>query len=212
MGYISQLKDLNSPFNRGEILLILLVSLSLTVVIDTYHETDSSMTEKYSSGYETQIGYFEPDFFTQSDSEIIWEGYNTDVGPNKTIKIDKLASTPEGYKEFRAWNVSTNNYGLRNGLKPNQYEKEPSFKVIVLGSSSTLGYWMDHEDTYTQKLEKKLEENYSHNFQVINGGITNAGLIDYYLLTTTLTPELDPDIVIFSDIEPVSSRSRVELK
>lgn len=89
--------------------------------------------------------------------------------------------------------IRTNAYGLRGGpITPNVTRR-----ILVLGSSITLGWGVEESDTMTALLEKRFDESGAADTQVLNAGIGNYNTTRYVERFLTNLTELQPtDIVV----------------
>lgn len=192
-------------FNSRELFLMLLLSV---IIITGAKYLDLSIEDIESSEkVQTEIGDFESGFFLINEEEIVWEGVTTKLGPNETVELEGIQWGNINLKN--TWNHSTNEYGLRAG---NIDSQKPDLRVLVLGNSQTSGHGVKHENIYTSRLENKLNSAFQREIEVINGGINAAGMADHYVFLTALEYNINPDVVIISDIIPQSNFARVEKK
>jgi lysophospholipase L1-like esterase len=109
--------------------------------------------------------------------------------------------------------VRINSKGLRDS--PMNLEKPSNTtRVLVIGDSYTFGTGVNRTDIFTEVTEKKLGEKFPRrNIQVINGGIVNAGMKDYYLFLKHRGLNYNPDIVVIGFIgnDQVSASKRDQL-
>ena len=117
---------------------------------------------------------------------------------------------PNKNDDYYGVNISTNSEGFRDKELSSQ-ELESSKKIIALGDSLTLGWGVKADNTYSQILEKKLDERFEQNFEVINMGVGNYNSAMELALFEEKGLSLKPDAVILSyfinDIEPTSKTS-----
>ena len=90
--------------------------------------------------------------------------------------------------------IRLNDWGLRGGpLEPMTPEKR---RVLVLGSSITLGWGVPEEKTMTHLLAEKFKQDHL-NVEVLNGGVGNYNSVREVELFQTRLKELHPtDIVV----------------
>ena len=99
--------------------------------------------------------------------------------------------------------ISLNNYGLRHSKN---ITKEHNFdrRILMLGSSITLGWGVNQKNTFSSRLEKKFLEN-DIEVEVLNAGIGNYNTERYVNLFFLKLKELKPtDIIVnyfINDIE-----------
>ncbi len=91
--------------------------------------------------------------------------------------------------------IETNAFGFRYGeLKEKTAE---DFRILVLGDSITFGDFVPYEDTYPFVIEDSLKsQNLSKNIQVINAGIGNTGIKNYFSILMETGASVKPDIVL----------------
>jgi len=102
-----------------------------------------------------------------------------------------------------------NSYGLRDHEYPLQ--KPPStYRILMLGDSYTFGIGNNLEDTFSKRLEKKLNsQNKSLHFEVINGGCSSYSPLLEYLFLIRKGLALNPDLVILNyDISDVQDDTK----
>jgi hypothetical protein len=89
----------------------------------------------------------------------------------------------------------TNAHGFR-GPEVSVQKPEGVVRVIVLGSSYSLGQGVDQEDTYPAQLERLLNENLPGQYEVLNLAVPNYRLPEMLRAYETLARRFDPDIVL----------------
>lgn len=109
--------------------------------------------------------------------------------------------------------VRINSKGLRDS--PLSREKpENTTRILVIGDSYAFGVGVNRTDIFTEVAERKLGEEFpERNIQVVNGGIVNAGMKDYYLFLKHRGIDYNPDIVVIGFIgnDQVSASKRDQL-
>lgn len=90
--------------------------------------------------------------------------------------------------------IRTNDHGLRGGPVPPATSSQR--RILVLGSSVTLGWGVPEEETMTARLEKKFHDD-GADVVVMNGGIGNYNAVRYVERFMTQLTDLQPtDIVV----------------
>lgn len=98
----------------------------------------------------------------------IW-GDGLDLAKDLLVVDQELGwrQKPGLYREFYETTVTTDKRGLRNSSEINS---SSGLKVLVLGPSSTFGWGVEGDETYSAYLEGVLEENLKHPVKVLNAG------------------------------------------
>ena len=94
--------------------------------------------------------------------------------------------------------TSLNNYGFRNS-REDVFESKPSnsLRIIAIGASTTFGYNLVDEDTFTWKLEQKFRKIPGlERTQVLNAGQICHSTGHNLIRIKRLVPKLKPDYVI----------------
>lgn len=86
--------------------------------------------------------------------------------------------------------IALNSFGIR-GTEPNLQDTQRK-RILVLGSSNTLGWGVKEEDTMTARLQEALKDK----AQVFNAGIGNYNTLRYVTLFENKLRTLKPDIVV----------------
>lgn len=109
---------------------------------------------------------------------------------HKFIPNSKCVSkTPE-------WNVTyeINNLGLRDDkLEP---EKADTYRILVLGDSFVEGYGVESKDRFTDLLEKKLNDTYPFNIEVINAGVSSYSPVLELEFLKMNFEKVNPDLIL----------------
>jgi lysophospholipase L1-like esterase len=88
--------------------------------------------------------------------------------------------------------ISINNFGLRG----DQINKDVNRnRILFLGSSITLGWGVDHQDTMTERLNKMLNIQ-SNSYEVLNAGIGNYNTVRYVEHYLSKLSVLKPDSIV----------------
>ncbi len=92
--------------------------------------------------------------------------------------------------------ISINNLGFRDEeFIPNPFQKN----VLMLGDSFTFGTGIDQHETFTEKLEQRMNQlspNIKENWEVWNAGHIGHSIDNYYLLAKKYEKVLDPELII----------------
>lgn len=92
--------------------------------------------------------------------------------------------------------VEINEEGLRD--EPFDPENEEPIRVLVLGTSTTLGYGVNRTDTFSNRVERRLDSRYDREVQVLNAGSNGYGMKDYYKYLKYRGADFNPDIVVIA--------------
>ena len=97
------------------------------------------------------------------------------------------------------WDViyKINNMGLRAEEIP-QYKEINEFRILILGDSFAQGHGVESDKTFTKILEKKLNENSTGKFRVINSGVFGYSPLIEYLYLRKGGLNFKPDLVILT--------------
>ncbi|MDP6436885.1 MAG: SGNH/GDSL hydrolase family protein [Gammaproteobacteria bacterium] len=116
----------------------------------------------------------------------------------------RLSEHPEVYYElkpdldtwFQGEPIRTNSYGLPD--KEYSLEKpDNTFRVVVIGSSWTMGTGVDQGDTYHSVMEDRLNKAYpDKNFEFISFGVEMYGLRELVGTLKHRALAWDPDLII----------------
>lgn len=94
-----------------------------------------------------------------------------------------------------AYYVETNSEGFRD----QEFRKkvpENTTRILVLGDSFTYGWGLNASERYSDITERRLDERFSENIQVVNIGSRSWGIEDYYQVLRHRGLEYNPDIVV----------------
>ncbi len=90
-------------------------------------------------------------------------------------------------------NIRINNQGLRGDeLAPKQAGER---RILLLGSSITLGWGVKEEETLAQRLNRMFETT-KHPVKVLNAGIGNYNAVRYVERFLTRLKDLGPDLIV----------------
>jgi lysophospholipase L1-like esterase len=89
----------------------------------------------------------------------------------------------------------TNSWGLR-GPEPGPKTSEV-FRILSLGESSTFGWELAADETYSALLERSLAEIDGRRVQVVNAGVPAYTSFQGWLFLESRGPALEPDAVLF---------------
>lgn len=97
--------------------------------------------------------------------------------------------------QFQNTVIDINSWGIRG---PEPELNENSFKILFLGSSITMGWGVPYENTYPFLIEKKLNENSSVSFEVLNASVVNYNTEREVELFLSKLLAFNPDLIILS--------------
>ena len=171
-----KIKILKQIFSCSLIVLIIIISLEFLLIIK-----NSSM-----NNYDIEMWKYSKKLKTISNFDVLGHEHKKSV---KAI--------------LQSVEISLYNYGLRHS-KNNTKEHNFDRRILMLGSSITLGWGINQKNTFSSRLEKKLQEN-NHKVEVLNAGIGNYNTERYVDLFFLKLKELKPtDIIVnyfINDIE-----------
>lgn len=115
-------------------------------------------------------------------------------------------------------NISINSMGYRDDEEINIEKPEGTYRIITLGDSCTFGWGVNAKDTYSNLLEKRLNESFSNKkaFQVINAGVPGYTSHQGVLLIKHKLIQLKPDLITVAYgwnehyVYPFSDRERIK--
>jgi lysophospholipase L1-like esterase len=134
----------------------------------------------------------------QSDSKKYWVGVKKN--PNRVEKNIVGAASffkKEGLISSEFGDIFINKWGFRGPY----FEKEKPeniFRIVSLGASTTLGWWIGNEVTYPRILERMLNNKFNKNkfFQVINAGQYEHRSCDVKRIYKKDVLKLKPDLLL----------------
>lgn len=91
--------------------------------------------------------------------------------------------------------IHINNFGFRHqeDIDPQQ---KGEYRIFAIGGSTTQNYDYTYDKTWTQVLEKNLENEFRSKINVYNGGTAGAAMVDHIALLQNRVMHLLPDFVI----------------
>ena len=119
--------------------------------------------------------------------------------PGKTYSLWKYDPELGSTHRNNAYNTHTslNNHGFRNREDIFNPKPKNSLRILAFGGSTTFGYNLKDNETFTHKLEEKLRQIPKlKNTQVLNAGRITYSIGHNLILMKRLIPELKPDYVI----------------
>jgi hypothetical protein len=141
------------------------------------------------------------------------------VAMKRSVPDPKLSFVhePNSHGFFMGQDVRINSLGLRD--REFSLEKPPgTYRILMLGDSTTFGWGVSLDDTAAKILEKELNEQPPpgyQRFEVINAGTGNYDTVQEVELYKTRGRELHPDMVILvyfiNDPEPVPRQRNILL-
>ena len=109
--------------------------------------------------------------------------------------INSEATNSLGYK----FSIKTNEKHIRRATAINYVKSKNIFRILILGDSITFGQGVENTQTFSFYLEKLLnEKNIGMKFEVLNGGVPDWGLIEYYFFLKNEGYKYNPDLVILA--------------
>ena len=107
---------------------------------------------------------------------------------------------------FKGVRVQTNGAGLRAPREYARPKPDGTYRVLLLGDSQTFGHGVEHEETFGQVLERRLQEQLPlARVEVINSGVGGYNLYQeaVYLVHEGLSFEPDLVVILFigNDLE-----------
>lgn len=103
------------------------------------------------------------------------------------------ALRPDADLEFMGARVRTDEHGFRRGSA-----RATGRLVLSLGDSTTFGWGVADEETYSAQLEERLAARNasSESWRVVNAGVPGYSSYQVRLVAERLIPELRPDVVV----------------
>jgi lysophospholipase L1-like esterase len=130
--------------------------------------------------------------------------------PNADLSFEHR---PNSHAFLMGVDVRINSQGLRDNEYPLARHQD-TYRVLMLGDSTTFGWGVALDDTSAKLLEHGLNSGATSNlrFEVINGGVGNYGTVQEVTYYETRGRALRPDLVILvyfiNDAEPVPVERR----
>lgn len=109
--------------------------------------------------------------------------------PNSSGWADSLGVPP--------FKVNINEKGFRDNSFTEE-KPEDTIRIMIFGDSITFGRGVNQSDTYPKVVEKKLNNYFKQDIQVINAGVSGYGMKDQYLLLKNKGVKYEPDIVVIT--------------
>ncbi len=131
--------------------------------------------------------------------------------PDATLMWSLVPSQRYDYANQSA-GYRTNSLGLRN-REVSLDKRADEYRILSLGESTTYGYGVGNDDTYSARLEAMLnsEAGTKQQFQVINAGVPAWSSFQSLMFLKERGIKLKPDMVLFyhefNDYLPTSYRS-----
>ena len=92
--------------------------------------------------------------------------------------------------------ISINSHGFRD-YEYNKNKDKNTYRILVLGDSTTYGYGIKMEHSYPKVLENLLNKNFKDKkIEVLNLGVSGFNFIDYYNLYIEYGAQFQPDSII----------------
>jgi lysophospholipase L1-like esterase len=131
--------------------------------------------------------------------------------PNPQLSF---AHVPNGHAFLMGTDVKINSQGLRDYEYP--FEKAPgTYRIMLLGDSTTFGWGVRQEDTAAKFLERQLNAHLPPGYnkvEVINAGVGNYDTVQEVTYYETRGRAFHPDLVVLvffiNDPEPVPTEGK----
>ncbi len=91
--------------------------------------------------------------------------------------------------------ININSLGLRD-KECDQRKGEKAYRILVLGDSSTLGYGIRIEETFSERIEEILIRTDTASYEIINAGVSGYNTRDELNYLVHYGLDLHPDMVI----------------
>src|SRR5262249_13930799 len=105
---------------------------------------------------------------------------------------------PTGLNGSGSWGISLHAWGFRD-QKGWGRQASSGFRIFCLGESWTFGMNVDQKDTYPERLNAMLQEQFPNaKFEVLNRGVLAYSSYQGVELLSDNIHELDPDVVIIA--------------
>ena len=115
---------------------------------------------------------------------------------------------PNSEADLMGVNIKTNNLGFREDI-PTIFKDSIEKRIVIVGSSITMGWGVPYDSIYSTKLEKYLKNKKNKNVNVINTGIGNYNSVLESIFIENKIDDLNPDQIILhyfiNDAEELSS-------
>jgi lysophospholipase L1-like esterase len=118
-----------------------------------------------------------------------------------TIFFNKPNQTACGnYQGVRLCHYQTNRDGFRQDEELPQTKETNEYRILCVGDSCTLGFWVDQHQTYPYQLQQLLNQrsDLGRHYRVINGGCVGFTSFQVSRFLERWLPRIRPDMVIFS--------------
>lgn len=108
--------------------------------------------------------------------------------------------------------VETNSEGFRD-QEFSEEKPENTTRIMVVGDSYTYGWGLNASERYSDITERRLDERFSGDVQVINVGSRSWGIEDYYQVLKYRGIDYGPDVVVIGlyDNDHYSMRDHDEI-
>jgi lysophospholipase L1-like esterase len=119
--------------------------------------------------------------------------YSKDIKRQSENPVLGHEHAPSSSAKLQSVNIRINSDGLRGeDLKP---KKTGEKRILFLGSSITLGWGVEEEETLTERLSHMFEME-KNPTKVLNAGIGNYNTVRYVEQFLTQHAHLDPDLIV----------------
>ena len=103
---------------------------------------------------------------------------------------------PSSKAKLMGVDVAINGFGIRDNFIPIE-KKNNENRILVIGSSITLGWGVEYDSIFTTKLEYSLNNiKNDKKYEVINAGIGNYNTEMEVIYTKSILDETNPDMII----------------
>jgi lysophospholipase L1-like esterase len=137
-------------------------------------------------------------------------------GKNRHILRPNFSTNFSGYRVHMPHSVMRIN---RDGYRDQLYNKtkpDNTIRILALGDSVTFGWGVNRSDIWTEVAERKLNEKFERNFQVINFGVHAYNTSMEVDMLEEKGLKYNPDIVILqyhrNDARNISKKKKLEAK
>jgi len=112
--------------------------------------------------------------------------------PIKTYPVSSKVSNISNNDQFkRLQNISK----IRGPKR--EFQKNKSYRIVIIGDSVAYGIFMKYEDTYSAQLEKLLNKRLGGGFEVINLSVPGYSIFQSFQKLKEYGMRFQPDLVIY---------------
>lgn len=126
---------------------------------------------------------------------LVWYPINDlhKLTPNLKKKIKVVGKVMPGFYGINT--ITTDELGFRSPL-PINYKYKYSYRIFAIGGSTTEEIFTDDKETWTAKLQFKLQNKFSNQLNVINTGVSGLRSVNH-IATQNYISNLYPNLLIF---------------